>query len=79
MPYVRNRWLGGTLTNFKTICARTKRISEIENMEKNGVFEMIPKKEVLQIRKEYEKLLYNIGGIRDMTEASRPVICNRSA
>ena len=68
MPYIRNRWLGGILTNFKTIYARTKRISEIENMEKNGVFEMIPKKEVLQIRKEYEKLLYNIGGIRDMTK-----------
>jgi small subunit ribosomal protein S2 len=68
MPYIRNRWLGGILTNFKTIYARTKRISEIENMEKNGVFEMIPKKEVLQIRKEYEKLLYNIGGLRDMTK-----------
>ncbi len=68
MPYIRNRWLGGILTNFRTIYARTKRISEIENMEKNGVFEMIPKKEVLQIRKEYEKLLYNIGGIRDMTK-----------
>ena len=68
MPYVRNRWLGGTLTNFRTIFARTKRISEIENMEKNGVFEMIPKKEVLQIRKEYIKLLYNIGGIRDMSK-----------
>lgn len=68
MPYIRNRWLGGILTNFKTIYARTKRISEIENMEKNGVFELIPKKEVLQIRKEYEKLLYNIGGIRDMAK-----------
>lgn len=68
MPYIRNRWLGGILTNFKTIYARTKRISEIENMEKNGVFELIPKKEVLQIRKEYEKLLYNIGGIRGMTK-----------
>jgi small subunit ribosomal protein S2 len=68
MPYIRNRWLGGILTNFRTIYARTKRISEIENMEKNGVFEMIPKKEVLQIRKEYEKLLYNIGGIRDMAK-----------
>jgi small subunit ribosomal protein S2 len=68
MPYIRNRWLGGILTNFRTIYARTKRISEIENMEKNGVFEMIPKKEVLQIRKEYQKLLYNIGGIRDMSK-----------
>ena len=67
MPYVRNRWLGGTLTNFRTVSSRTKRISEIEEMEKSGVFEKLPKKEVLQIKKEYEKLLYNIGGIRNMT------------
>jgi len=66
MPYVRNRWLGGTLTNFKTISGRTKRIAEIEEMEKSGVFEKLPKKEVLQIKKEYEKLLYNMGGVRDM-------------
>jgi small subunit ribosomal protein S2 len=67
MPYVRNRWLGGTLTNFRTVSSRTKRISEIEEMEKSGVFEKLPKTEVLQIKKEYEKLLYNIGGIRNMT------------
>jgi small subunit ribosomal protein S2 len=66
MPYVRNRWLGGTLTNFKTINARTKRIAQIEEMEKSGTFEMLPKTEVLQIKKEYEKLLYNMGGIRHM-------------
>jgi len=66
MPYVKNRWLGGTLTNFETINKRTKRLLEIEEMEENGVFEKLPKKEVLGIRKEYEKLLYNIGGIRDM-------------
>jgi small subunit ribosomal protein S2 len=66
MPYVKNRWLGGTLTNFETITKRTKRIDEIENMEKSGIFEKLPKKEVLGIRKEYEKLLRNIGGIRDM-------------
>ncbi len=66
MPYVRNRWLGGTLTNFKTIHSRTKRIEEIEEMEKSGMFEMLPKTEVLKIRNEYEKLLYNIGGIRSM-------------
>jgi small subunit ribosomal protein S2 len=66
MPYVRNRWLGGTLTNFKTISARTKRIARIEEMEKSGTFEMLPKMEVLQIKKEYEKLLYNMGGIRHM-------------
>jgi len=66
MPYVKNRWLGGTLTNFETITRRTRRIDEIENMEKSGIFENLPKKEVLGIRKEYEKLLLNIGGIRNM-------------
>ncbi len=66
MPYVKNRWLGGTLTNFETINKRTKRINEIEEMEKSGIFEKLPKKEVLGIRKEYEKLLFNIGGIRNM-------------
>lgn len=66
MPYVKNRWLGGTLTNFETITKRTKRLDEIENMEKSGIFEKLPKKEVLGIRKEYEKLLLNIGGIRNM-------------
>ena len=66
MPYVKNRWLGGTLTNFETINRRTKRIGEIEEMEESGVFEKLPKKEVLGIRKQYEKLLFNIGGIRNM-------------
>ncbi|MFZ3385683.1 MAG: 30S ribosomal protein S2 [Candidatus Hydromicrobium sp.] len=66
MPYVKNRWLGGTLTNFETISKRTKRIDEIEEMEKSGIFEKLPKKEVLGIKKEYEKLLFNIGGIRNM-------------
>ncbi len=66
MPYVRNRWLGGTLTNFETISKRAKRIEEIENMEKSGIFEKLTKKEVLGIRKEYDKLLFNIGGIRNM-------------
>lgn len=66
MPYIKNRWLGGTLTNFETISKRTKRIDEIENMESSGIFEKLPKKEVLGIKKEYEKLLYNIGGIRNM-------------
>jgi small subunit ribosomal protein S2 len=66
MPYVKNRWLGGTLTNFETISRRTKRIDEIEEMEKSGIFEKLPKKEVLGIKKEYGKLLFNIGGIRNM-------------
>lgn len=66
MPYVKNRWLGGTLTNFETISKRTKRIDEIEEMEKSGIFEKLPKKEVLGIKREHEKLLFNIGGIRNM-------------
>jgi len=66
MPYVKNRWLGGALTNFETISKRTKRIDEIEEIEKSGIFEKLPKKEVLGIKKEYKKLLFNIGGIRNM-------------
>ncbi len=66
MPYIKNRWLGGTLTNFATISLRTKRLEEIENMEETGVFRKLPKKEVLVIKKEQEKLLYNLGGIRDL-------------
>jgi small subunit ribosomal protein S2 len=66
MPYVKNRWLGGTLTNFDTISKRIKRTDDIEYMESNGVFEKLPKKEVLGIQNEYEKLNYNMGGIRHM-------------
>jgi small subunit ribosomal protein S2 len=66
MPYVKNRWLGGTLTNFETISKRAKRIDEIEDMEKSGIFDKLPKKEVLGIKKEYDKLLFNMGGIRKM-------------
>ncbi len=66
MPYVKNRWLGGTLTNFETILKRIRRIEEIEKMEQEGVFEKLPKKEVLGLQNEYEKLDYNIGGIRDL-------------
>ncbi len=66
MPYIKNRWLGGTLTNFSTISLRTKRLEEIEAMEESGVFDRLPKKEVLGIKKEHDKLLYNLGGIRNM-------------
>ncbi len=64
--YVTERWLGGTLTNFKTIRKRVKRLEEIENMEKNGVFDVLPKKEVIGIKKEYDKLNKLLCGIRDM-------------
>ena len=64
--YVTERWLGGTLTNFKTIRGRVKRLEEIENMEKNGVFEVLPKKEVIGLKKEYDKLNKVLCGIREM-------------
>ncbi len=64
--YVNERWLGGTLTNFKTIRKRVKRLEQIEKMEKDGTFERLPKKEVVKIKKEYEKLNKLLCGIRDM-------------
>ena len=66
MYFINERWLGGTLTNFKTIRSRIRRLEDIEKMEKDGTFEVLPKKEVIQIKKEYEKLNKNLRGIRDM-------------
>ena len=66
MYFVNERWLGGTLTNFKTIRSRIKRLDEIEKMEADGTFELLPKKEVINIRKEYDKLNKNLRGIREM-------------
>ena len=64
--FVNSRWLGGTLTNFKTIKSRIRRMEEIEKMETDGTFNLLPKKEVAGLRKEYEKLNKNLRGIRDM-------------
>ena len=66
MYYVNNRWLGGTLTNFRTIQGRIKKLNEIAAMEKNGQFDVLPKKEVIKLCAEREKLLKNLGGIREM-------------
>ena len=66
MFYVNNRWLGGTLTNFRTIQTRIKRLNDIDAMEKNGQFDMLPKKEVIKLCAEREKLQKNLGGIREM-------------
>ncbi len=66
MYFVNERWLGGTLTNFKTIKSRVRRMEEIEEMEQNGTFDVLPKKEVIKIKKEYDKLYRNLRGIRDM-------------
>ena len=64
--FVNERWLGGTLTNFRTIRNRVRRMEEIEQMEKDGTFDLLPKKEVIQIKKEYDKLNRNLRGIRNM-------------
>ena len=66
MYYVNERWLGGMLTNFKTIQSRIKRLKDIERMAEDGTFEVLPKKEVIEIKKEWTKLEKNLGGIKDM-------------
>ena len=74
MYFVNERWLGGTLTNFKTIRSRVRRMEEIEKMEQEGIFEMLPKKEVIQIKKEYEKLNKNLRGIREMKKMPQALV-----
>jgi len=66
MPYVNERWLGGMLTNFKTIKSRVERLNKLEEMETDGSFYLLPKKEVLELRKEKERLERFLGGIRNM-------------
>ena len=72
--YVTERWLGGTLTNFRTIRKRVKRLEDIENMEKDGTFEILPKKEVIALRKEYDKLNKLLCGIREMNKLPQAMI-----
>ena len=66
--YINSRWLGGTLTNFKTIRSRIDRLNKLNKMEESGEFDLLPKKEVLGLKKEMEKLENNLGGIKDMKE-----------
>jgi len=66
MFYVNERWLGGMLTNFKTIKSRIARLKEIERMSEDGTFDVLPKKEVIEIKKEWDKLEKNLGGIKEM-------------
>ncbi len=68
MFYVSERWLGGTLTNFKTIRKRIERLKELETMQEDGTFDVLPKKEVILLKKEMEKLEKNLGGIKEMNE-----------
>lgn len=68
MYYVDQRWLGGMLTNFGTIRKRIDRLNELEKMQEDGTFDVLPKKEVILLKKEMEKLQKNLGGIKDMKE-----------
>jgi len=74
MYFVNERWLGGTLTNFKTIRSRIRRMEEIETMEVDGTFEALPKKEVIGLRKEYDKLNKNLRGIREMKKIPQAMV-----
>ena len=74
MYFMNERWLGGTLTNFKTIRSRIRRLDEIEKMEADGTFDLLPKKEVVNIKKEYEKLNKNLRGIREMKKAPQAMV-----
>ena len=68
MYYVNERWLGGMLTNFKTIQSRIAKLKAIEKMSEDGTFDVLPKKEVIELKKEWAKLEKNLGGIKDMKE-----------
>lgn len=72
--YVTERWLGGTLTNFRTIRKRVKRLEDIEKMESDGTFDLLPKKEVIKIKKEYDKLNTLLCGIREMAKLPQALI-----
>ena len=74
MYYMTERWLGGTLTNFKTIRNRIYYLDRIEKMEQDGTFDKMPKKEVVKLKKEYEKLNKNLCGIREMEKLPQAVI-----
>ncbi len=74
MYFVNERWLGGTLTNFRTIRSRVRRMEQIEKMEEDGTFDALPKKEVIGLKKEYEKLNKNLRGIRDMKKLPQAMV-----
>ena len=74
MYFVNERWLGGTLTNFRTIRSRVRRMEQIEKMDSDGTFDALPKKEVIGLKKEYEKLNKNLRGIRDMKKLPQAIV-----
>jgi len=88
MYYINSRWLGGTLTNFKTMRARIARLVELETMEADGTFDVLPKKEVSKLKLEMEKLNKNLGGIKEMdklpsliflVDSKKELICTKEA
>ena len=88
MYYINSRWLGGTLTNFKTIKSRIARLVELETMEADGTFDLLPKKEVSKLKLEMEKLNTNLGGIKEMeklpsliflVDSKKELICTKEA
>ncbi len=79
MFYINQRWLGGTLTNFQTIQKRTARLHELEKMQEDGTFELLPKKEVILLRKEQERLEKFLGGIKNMKQFPDAIVRHRSA
>ncbi len=79
MYYVNQRWLGGTLTNFETIQKRIARLKDIERMAEDGTFEVLPKKEVVQLKKQQERLEKFLGGIKDMKKIPDALIHHRSS
>ena len=74
MYFVTERWLGGTLTNFRTIHSRVRRMEQIEKMGEDGTFDLLPKKEVIGIKKEYDKLYKNLRGIREMKSLPQAMV-----
>ena len=77
--YINSRWLGGTLTNFKTIRSRIDRLNRLEKMEESGEFDLLPKKEVLGLKKEMAKLNANLGGIKEMRTLPGALLRRRPA
>jgi len=70
MHFVNNRWLGGMMTNFSTIKTRINKLEELEKMEQDGTFEVLPKKEVIKLKNDQEKLERNLGGIKEMNSGN---------
>ena len=88
MYYINSRWLGGTLTNFATIKQRIARLKQLETMQEDGTFDVLPKKEVIKLKHEMEKLETNLGGIKDMeklpsviflVDSKKEFICTKEA